>query len=371
MKRLFLFAFLIPVFATAQVKNVKPKPVSKPVQKTAPVSNNTSAGKPADGFLIQGDITGYDNGTSISLLNGSTGATEQTATLQNGKFQFTGKVTAAEFRLIGVNAQRPFITLYIENNNITLTAKKDDFDNAVIKGSPSNDDYAMFAKKTKPYEDLLTGKGRFEVNVMDQAATTIEQFVTTHTSSLAAPLAIYFYNQVTGDYAKLESFYNSLSAPVKATPTAAYLAELISKNNEASYGKAVADFIQPDTSGKNISLSSFRGKYVLVDFWASWCGPCRAENPNVVSSFEKYKNKNFTVLSISLDRAKQPWLDAIKADGLNWTHVSDLQFWNNAVAQQFGINNIPQNMLLDPQGNLIGKNLRGVALDYRLSKILN
>ena len=122
--------------------------------------------------------------------------------------------------------------------------------------------------------------------------------------------------------------------------------------------------------GKNVSLSSFKGKYVLVDFWASWCRPCRAENPNVVNAYNQYKNKNFTVLGVSLDQAKPNWLQAIQADNLTWTHVSDLQFWNNAVAQLYHIQSIPANMLIDPTGKIIARDLRGEDLNRKLSELL-
>ena len=141
-------------------------------------------------------------------------------------------------------------------------------------------------------------------------------------------------------------------------------------NAQLRPGQMAPEISLPNAKDSIVTLSSFKGKVVLIDFWASWCGPCRAENPNVVNTYIKYKDKNFTVLGISLDRAKQPWLDAIAADGLTWAHLSDLKSWNNSVAQQFGIQSIPQNFLLDPQGNLIGKNLRGAALEYRLSKVL-
>src|SRR5690606_23321862 len=127
-----------------------------------------------------------------------------------------------------------------------------------------------------------------------------------------------------------------------------------------------------DTTGKPVSLSDFRGQYVLLDFWASWCGPCRAENPNIVKAFNKYKDKNFTVLGVSLDAKEQnaAWLAAIKKDNLTWTQVSDLKGWENEVAKQYGIRAIPQNYLIDPSGKIIAKNVRGGALERTLQGIL-
>ena len=132
----------------------------------------------------------------------------------------------------------------------------------------------------------------------------------------------------------------------------------------------MADFTQPDTSGNPVSLASYRGKYVLVDFWASWCRPCRQENPNVVENYNRFKDKNFTVLGVSLDQAKPAWVNAIQMDGLTWVHVSDLQYWSNAVAKQLNITSIPQNFLIDPDGKIIAKNLRGPALERKLSAVL-
>jgi peroxiredoxin len=135
-------------------------------------------------------------------------------------------------------------------------------------------------------------------------------------------------------------------------------------------GSVAPDFSQADPNGTPVSLSSFKGKYVLVDFWASWCRPCREENPNVVSNFNRFKNKNFTVLGVSLDRAKEPWVQAIADDNLTWTHVSDLKFWNNDVAKMFSIGSIPQNFLVGPDGKIVAKNLRGPALEATLCQFL-
>ncbi len=135
-------------------------------------------------------------------------------------------------------------------------------------------------------------------------------------------------------------------------------------------GQVAPDFTLPDLSGKATSLSSFKGKYVLVDFWASWCKPCRMENPNVVQAYNTYKNKNFTIVGVSLDRTKEAWAKAIQADGLTWSHVSDLKFWESAVVPLYGLNSIPSNMLLDPEGKIIAIGLRGPELQAKLQEVL-
>lgn len=135
-------------------------------------------------------------------------------------------------------------------------------------------------------------------------------------------------------------------------------------------GQPAPEIALPDTTGQVVKLSSFKGKYVLVDFWAKWCGPCRQENPNVVRAFNKYKDKGFTVFGVSLDRSKEDWLQAIRKDGLTWTHVSDLKYWNSEAAKTYNITGIPFSLLLDKNGVIIAKNLRGAALDKKLEEIL-
>ena len=203
-----------------------------------------------------------------------------------------------------------------------------------------------------------------------KATNELQQFIAKYPNSYVAPLAMYRIHQLNDDVNMLEQYYNKLSTGVKKASVATYLATIIKDSKKFPIGQPLQDFSQADTSGNMISLSSLRGKYVLVDFWASWCGPCRQENPNIVATFNQYKDKNFTVLGVSLDKSKQPWLDAIKADGLAWTHVSDLQGWNNAVSTKFEIFSIPQSVLLDPQGNVVAKNLRGPALGAKLAELI-
>ena len=135
-------------------------------------------------------------------------------------------------------------------------------------------------------------------------------------------------------------------------------------------GRMAPELNLPDSSGKTVSLASFRGKYLLIDFWASWCGPCRQENPNVVEAYNKFRDRKFAILGVSLDKEKAPWLQAIHDDGLGWTHVSDLKFWNSKAVELYQFEGIPYNVLVDPQGKVIAESLRGFDLENKLQELL-
>ena len=153
------------------------------------------------------------------------------------------------------------------------------------------------------------------------------------------------------------------------------LAQVAQQQNQDSasswIGKQAPDLALPDVNGHPVTLTSFRGKYLLVDFWASWCGPCRAENPNVVKAYNEFKGKNFAILGVSLDKEKAAWQEAVRSDNLNWSQVSDLKFWSSKAVETFKFDGIPFNVLIDPQGKVIAESLRGDDLENKLKEVLN
>ncbi len=375
MKRIFPFLFLfasaitISEFSFAQASK-KSKAKAKTAAK-APAKAITTIKSDGTEFNINGTVTGFNEGATVEFLNGQTGATEQSTILKGGKFSFKGKMERPDFKIILFNRQQPYITVFLDNSNVTITGDKATIDKSKITGSASHTTFEQFNTSLEPYQAVFAETGDYSEEMHARALKLIDDFVTTHTDSYITPLAVIRYNQIADDVLKTEALYNMLAPKIKATSMGEYIAKQVAEGKINGKGSILADFSQPDTSGVPVSLSSLRGKYVLVDFWASWCGPCRQENPNVLAAYNKYKSKNFTVLGVSLDKAKPAWIEAINMDGLTWTHISDLQGWQNSVAQQFGILNIPQNFLIGPDGKVVAKNLRGPALERKLARLLN
>lgn len=202
----------------------------------------------------------------------------------------------------------------------------------------------------------------------------ISAYIDTTRNGVAAIYALGFLNRFGADTALISRQVTRISQNFPADPTVksfskAYLEKQARDARAIVPGKAAPVFTLPDTLGQNVSLADYRGKYTLVDFWASWCGPCRMENPEIVKAYNTYKDKNFTVLGVSLDDNKEAWLKAIHKDGLTWQHVSDLKKWESPVAELYDIQAIPFSVLLDPEGKVIATNLRSNALHIRLAEI--
>lgn len=229
-------------------------------------------------------------------------------------------------------------------------------------------------KKVK-YDTLGLGAYRADYAVLKQEKKNAEiTFINKHPDYFASLTAL---NDVIGplpsDIPTLKVLFNKLDKKIRQSAGGIKTKTMLDKFEAVSIGHQAPLFTSTDTAGHDLSLKSFRGKYLLLDFWASWCGPCREENPNVVAAYQKYSNRNFDILSVSLDQAgkKQDWMKAIAKDGLTWKHVSDLKYWSNAVAQLYMVRSIPQNFLIDPNGKIIAANLRGEALNQKLSELFN
>jgi len=212
---------------------------------------------------------------------------------------------------------------------------------------------------------------------MDEKATAYKSYIIHFIDSVSDPIMAVFALGYTNNIdpnllAKpVSNLINRFPKNETIASTVTQYNQIVTQYNATPHIGGIAPEINlPDTSGKHFALSSLRGKYVLVDFWASWCSPCRGENPNVVKAFNQFKDKNFTVLSISLDSSKRDWIDAINADGLTWNHISDLQSWNSSVVNLYGFNSIPYNVLIDPQGKIIAQSLRGEDLENKLAEVL-
>ncbi len=351
MKKALILFLLIPVLAFSQSTKKAVKGDDK-------------------GFVITGNVTGFADGTTVSFLNEQTSQPEKQTTIEGGKFTVKGKMDQPGFKGLIFGDQPPLVPMFIDNSNITITGDKNSIDQLQINGSPSHALYAEYSSELKPYDKIVTAGESIDENGAKEVEKISTDFVKNHHESYVAPLAIIRMFQMTQNGTKAEELYKLLPAEVQASGLGQFANQQIQESKINPIGSTIKDFSQNDTTGKPVNISSLRGKYVLLDFWASWCRPCRMENPNVVAAYKKYHDKNFTVLGISLDQAKPAWLNAIQMDGLTWNHVSDLKGWSNEVAALFQVRSIPQNLLIDPNGKIIAKNLRGEVLESKLEELL-
>lgn len=324
------------------------------------------------------------------------------AKITGNRYVITGKINEAQAvtlrvkykpveagKTVALNQKRDLAAVFIEPGSVKILSV-DSFGNAKVKGSDAHKEYVKLQDLSKPYSEKLeplykkyseyakandkVAQDNIEKEIdaisADRKETVYGNYIRTNASS---PIAMYVMNQYAGweiDADKVEPVFNSLPEATRLLPSAVEFKEKIEIAKKTGVGRIAMDFTQNDTIGQPVSLSSLRGKYLLIDFWASWCGPCRAENPNLVKAYAKFREKGFHIIGVSLDNPgqKEKWMKAIHDDGLYWTQVSDLKGWKNEVSVMYGIQAIPQNLLLDPEGKIVAKNLRGEELDSKLAE---
>lgn len=363
-----------------------------------------------DSYTISGTAKGIENGKTIILesQDDKLGVIAiDTVKVENGTFKIEGKTTEPSFHLItieGIQGKLPFI---LENGSIEIVVNKDTLQNSKISGTYNNDEFAAFNKEitkvqkklidfqtanTQKMNEAQAKKDTVVINSLMKEFMAIQQEVSTasknqyvtyaetHPKAFISALIIQgMLNDPSSDIKKTEKLYESLEDALKNTkPGKAIKARLtemkaptVGATPTAPATKWRADFSAPNPQGKVISLKQSLGKVTIVDFWASWCAPCRRENPNMVALYKELHSKGLNIVGVSLDKSAKAWKDAIAKDGLTWTQVSNLKFWDEPIAQQYKVESIPATFVLDASGNVVAQGLNGAELKAKVIELLS
>lgn len=342
-----------------------------------------------DKFSIKGTIAGVETGKVYlqKVVDGRPQSIDTTDVV-NGEFTFTGKMELPDLRVLRLNEQDYIAQLFLDNSKVTIAAKKDSIQAAKITGSPSQDLFQTYMTEVETmnkqmsglqerYQQAMASNNVDEVKkiqidyqaLMDNMKVFTKNFVKEHNTSVVAAYITLAQLASQIESAELDTIIAGFPQEIGQSEYVVKLKEIADGMRKTAIGTVAPDFTMNDPQGKSIQLSSLRGKVVMIDFWASWCTPCRQENPNVVKVYQQYHDKGFEILGVSLDRTKEDWEKAIKDDQLNWLHVSDLQYWQNNAARLYMVNSIPQTYLLDKEGKIIAKGLRSQELAAKLSEL--